>query len=64
MSYVALYRKARPSVFDDVRGQDHIVTTLKNQVMAGRIQRNRQDVHRKNYGEGRELRKPGKRESL
>ena len=37
MSYVALYRKARPSVFDDVRGQDHIVTTLKNQVMAGRI---------------------------
>ena len=38
MSYVALYRKARPSVFDDVRGQDHIVTTLKNQVMAGRIQ--------------------------
>ena len=38
MSYVALYRKARPSIFDDVRGQDHIVTTLKNQVMAGRIQ--------------------------
>ena len=38
MSYVALYRKARPSVFDDVKGQDHIVTTLKNQVMAGRIQ--------------------------
>ena len=38
MSYVALYRKARPTVFDDVKGQDHIVTTLKNQVMAGRIQ--------------------------
>lgn len=38
MSYVALYRKFRPSTFDDVRGQDHIVKTLKNQVMAGRLQ--------------------------
>ncbi len=38
MSYVALYRKARPTAFDDVKGQDHIVTTLRNQVMAGRIQ--------------------------
>ncbi len=37
MSYMALYRKFRPQVFDDVKGQDHIVTTLKNQVKADRI---------------------------
>ena len=29
MSYTALYRKFRPSTFEDVKGQDHIVTTLK-----------------------------------
>ena len=37
MSYMALYRKFRPQVFDDVKGQDHIVTTLKNQVKTDRI---------------------------
>ncbi|MDF2539673.1 MAG: hypothetical protein K0S76_2694 [Herbinix sp.] len=37
MSYMALYRKYRPDHFDDVKGQDHIVTTLKNQIKAGRI---------------------------
>ena len=37
MSYTALYRKFRPSAFEDVKGQDHIVTTLKNQMKAGRI---------------------------
>ena len=31
MSYTALYRKFRPDTFEDVKGQDHIVTTLKNQ---------------------------------
>ena len=35
--YIALYRKFRPPTFDDVRGQDHIVTTLKNQIRAERI---------------------------
>lgn len=37
MSYTALYRKFRPTDFNDVKGQDHIVTTLKNQIMADRI---------------------------
>jgi len=37
MSYTALYRKYRPGEFEDVKGQDHIVTTLKNQIKADRI---------------------------
>lgn len=37
MSYQALYRKFRPDNFDEVRGQDHIVTTLKNQIRAGHV---------------------------
>jgi len=37
MSYIALYRKFRPAEFSDVKGQDHIVTTLKNQICADRI---------------------------
>jgi DNA polymerase III, subunit gamma and tau len=37
MSYTALYRKFRPDNFLDVKGQEHIVTTLKNQIKAGRI---------------------------
>lgn len=36
MSYTALYRKFRPTVFEDVKGQEHIVTTLKNQIKSGR----------------------------
>ena len=37
MSYTALYRKWRPATFDEVKGQDHIVTTLKNQIKNDRI---------------------------
>lgn len=37
MSYTALYRKFRPATFDEVKGQDHIVTTLKNQIKADRM---------------------------
>ncbi len=37
MSYTALYRKFRPDSFDEVKGQDSIVTTLKNQIRAERI---------------------------
>ena len=35
--YLALYRKYRPRTFEDVRGRDAIVRTLKNQIMTGRI---------------------------
>ena len=37
MSYTALYRKFRPAEFGDVKGQDHIITTLRNQIKAKRI---------------------------
>ncbi|MCR5404937.1 MAG: DNA polymerase III subunit gamma/tau [Butyrivibrio sp.] len=37
MGYVALYRKFRPPVFEDVKGQDHIITTLKNQIKSDRV---------------------------
>ena len=37
MSYVALYRKFRPAEFAEVKGQEHIVTTLQNQIKANRI---------------------------
>lgn len=37
MAYTALYRKFRPATFEDVKGQDAIVTTLKNQIKADRI---------------------------
>ena len=37
MSYTALYRKFRPAGFEEVKGQDHIVTTLKNQIKSNRI---------------------------
>lgn len=37
MSYTALYRKWRPTNFSDVKGQEAIVTTLKNQITTGRI---------------------------
>ena len=35
MSYLALYRKYRPRTFDDVISQEHITTTLKNQLKNG-----------------------------
>ena len=37
MAYLALYRRWRPSRFDQVKGQDVIVTTLINQLKSGRI---------------------------
>ena len=37
MAYTALYREWRPSTFYDVVGQEHITTTLKNQIINNRI---------------------------
>ena len=37
MGYTALYRKFRPMRFDEIVGQEHIVKTLKNQIIADRI---------------------------
>jgi len=37
MSYTALYRQFRPLKFEDMVGQDHISTTLKNQVISNRV---------------------------
>ena len=37
MAYTALYREWRPKYFKDVVGQEHITTTLKNQIQNNRI---------------------------
>ena len=37
MGYIALYRKWRPKQFEDIVGQEHITTTLRNQIMNNRI---------------------------
>lgn len=37
MAYQALYRKYRPSNFDEVVGQTHIIQTLKNTIVQNRI---------------------------
>lgn len=37
MSYTAMYRRFRPTTFEEVKGQDAIVTTLKNQIRSDRI---------------------------
>ncbi len=37
MSYKALYRTYRPNTFDEIKGQEHITTTLKNIVKANKV---------------------------
>ena len=37
MGYTALYREWRPRIFEDVVGQEHITTTLKNEILNDRI---------------------------
>ena len=37
MSYLALYRKYRPTTFEGLIGQEHIVKTLTNQIKSGRL---------------------------
>ena len=37
LAYTALYRRFRPLKFEDMVGEEHITTTLKNQIKAGRV---------------------------
>ncbi len=37
MEYTALYRRFRPMTFEEIVGQNHITTTLRNQVIADRV---------------------------
>ena len=37
MSYLALYRKYRPTKFEDLIGQEHVVKTLVHQIESGRV---------------------------
>ena len=37
MAYLALYRKYRPSTFQGLVGQEHVVKTLVNQIESGRL---------------------------
>ena len=37
MAYISLYRKYRPQTFEDVVGQEHVTTTLRNSIIEGRI---------------------------
>ena len=37
MAYTSLYRRYRPSTFDEVVGQEHIVRTLRNQIKSGAV---------------------------
>ncbi|HEX2273185.1 MAG TPA: DNA polymerase III subunit gamma/tau, partial [Acidimicrobiales bacterium] len=37
MPYQSLYRRYRPQRFDEVRGQDHVVKTLRNAVRTGTV---------------------------
>ena len=37
MAYQVLYRKYRPRSFDDVYGQDHVTTTLRNELRMNRV---------------------------
>ena len=37
MEYTALYRKFRPTRFDEIVGQEHIVKTLKNELINDRV---------------------------
>ena len=37
MSYLALYRKYRPSDFDSVYGQEEVVTVIRNAIISNKI---------------------------
>ena len=65
MSYTALYRKWRPKTLDEVKGQDAICRTLKNQESGTCLfvlwhKGNGKNECGKDYGEGRKLRTSSK----
>lgn len=72
MSYQALYRKFRPDNFEDVKGQDHIVTTLKIRLnpiisvmrifFAGHAEP--ENDRGENLCQSSKLRKPGRKRTL
>lgn len=70
--YQALYRKWRPTVFDDVVGEEHVTSILKSEVENGKIShaylfcgpRGTGNYLRENHRQGGELRASRKRESL
>lgn len=74
MSYQALYRKFRPDNFEDVKGQDHIVTTLKNQIKSdhivmaylfcGTTAEPEKSTVAKIFAKSSKLRKPGRKRTL
>ena len=37
MAYISFARKYRPQTFDEIIGQDHIVTILKNAIQLERV---------------------------
>ena len=37
MGYQALYRRYRPTRFEDFVGQEAVIKTLRSQIMSGRI---------------------------
>ena len=37
MSYMALYRKWRPDAFEEIKGQEHIETTIRIQIVHDRV---------------------------
>lgn len=37
MAHIALYRKYRPNIFEDIIGQEHVTTVLKNQIINDKI---------------------------
>ena len=37
MAYLSLYRKYRPSTFDEILGQEHVSNTLSNAIKEGRV---------------------------
>ena len=37
MAYLSLYRKYRPSTFDEILGQEHVSNTLSNAIREGRV---------------------------